>query len=310
MRYLKPLICLLVLTNVTFSCKNNNDDNKTPVTRNIFKDIIKEDYELHTSSQSANAVLVLFGGFPESALDIKREFKILKKAKDHNIAVLYMNYNRKIWLEEQELTQLIEQLHSIFKLHNLPNNKVYIGGFSSGGNMALLVSNALTNKEAHIIPKGVFVVDSPIDLVALYNTAQKNIDRHVSDAAVQESTWLLKTLNSTFGHPNDSLSRYEKYAVFTSKTDNYNNIKNLKNTKIRLYTEPDTLWWKNTMMAKYNELNAYYIKKLYKSLQNHHFKDVSYIATQNKGYRSNGNRHPHSWAIVDTQNLIDWMLNE
>ncbi|WP_417876623.1 hypothetical protein [Winogradskyella sediminis] len=310
MRYLKQLLCLMIFANLTFSCKNNYDETKTTVTPIIFKDIIEEDYELHTSSQPANAVLVLFGGFPENASDIKREFKILEKAKDHNIAVLYMNYNRKIWLKEQELTQLTEQLHSIFKLHNLSVNNVYIGGFSSGGNMALLVSNALTNKEAHIIPKGVFIVDSPIDLVALYNTAQTNVDRNVSNAAVQESTWLLKTLNSTFGHPNDSLSRYEKYAVFTSKTNNFNNIKNLKNTKIRLYTEPDTLWWKNTMMAKYNELNAYYIKKLSQSLQNHNFKDVSYIPTQNKGYRSNGDRHPHSWAIVDTQNLIDWMLNE
>lgn len=305
----KKILALLIIASISISCKHTEQEKKEPVTEITFEDIINEDYELHKSSKNANGVLVLFGGFPESAKDIKREFKILENAENHNISVLYMNYSRKIWLEQDELSQLSEQLQDIFKVNTLPTDNVYIGGFSSGGNMALLISDFMTNQHSNIIPKGVFIVDSPIDLVALYNTAQKNIERNFSNSAVQESTWLLETLGAKFGNPKDSISSYEEYAVFTSKTNNINTIKNLKNTKIRLYTEPDTLWWKENTMAKYEDLNAYYIKKLSESLQTSQFKDVTYIPTKDKGYRSNGDRHPHSWAIIDTKNLIDWMLN-
>ena len=306
---LNKILALLIIASLSISCKNTEHEKKEPVTEITFEDIINEDYELHKSSKNANGVLVLFGGFPESAKDIKREFKILENAEDHNISVLYMNYSRKIWLEQDELSQLSEQLQDIFKVNTLPTDNVYIGGFSSGGNMALLISDFMTNQQSNIIPKGVFIVDSPVDLVALYNTAQKNIERNFSNSAVQESTWLLETLGAKFGNPKDSISGYEEYAIFTSKTNNINTIKNLKNTKIRLYTEPDTLWWKENTMAKYEDLNAYYIKKLSEALQTSQFKDVTYIPTTDKGYRSNGDRHPHSWAIIDTKNLINWMLN-
>jgi hypothetical protein len=38
------------------------------------------------------------------------------------------------------------------------------------------------------------------------------------------------------------------------------------------------------------------------------FKHVELITTENKGYRANGQRHPHSWSIVDGKDLIKWML--
>jgi hypothetical protein len=36
-----------------------------------------------------------------------------------------------------------------------------------------------------------------------------------------------------------------------SKTENIANLKGLENTKIRLYTEPDTLWWKENRKEDY-----------------------------------------------------------
>ena len=54
---------------------------------------------------------------------------------------------------------------------------------------------------------------------------------------------------------------------------------------------------------------AYYIQKLSESLKKRDFTNVTYIPTENKGYRANGNRHPHSWSIVDKENLMNWILN-
>jgi hypothetical protein len=140
---------------------------------------------------------VLFGGFPEKPEDIKREFKILELAKKNNLAVIYMNYNQKLWLEENEKQKLAEQLQNIFLDNELPTNDIYIGGFSSGGNVSLLISSFLIeNKNFKLEPKGVFIADSPIDLVALYKSSEKNLIRKFSEVAVQESTWIIETLGS------------------------------------------------------------------------------------------------------------------
>lgn len=302
----KFLITLLVIF-VVFSCKNKESDSKI---KTDFIEIIKDEYALNKPNANAKAVLILFGGFPENADDIKREFKIIANAEENDIAVLYMNYSRKIWLTEKEKTLLSEQLQNIFKENTLSTDNVYIGGFSSGGNMALLISNFITHENSKIIPKGVFIVDSPIDLSRLYNVAQKNIERNFSEPAVQESTWLIQTFDKELGNPNEDISKYEAYSITTLKTGNIDNIKNLKQTKIRFYTEPDTIWWKKNSLSKYEEMNAYSIKKLHEKLNELEFVDVEYIPTKNKGYRANGDKHPHSWSIVDKTDLVNWMLKK
>ena len=310
---MKKLLVILLIITVFISCKNEVKEVKEE-TENLveekFIEIKRDNYELHQPTKNIKASLVLFGGFPETAKDVKREFKILENAKNNDVAVLYMNYNRKLWLGKSELEELTKELQFIFNEHKLPENNIFIGGFSSGGNMALLISDYMTNGNSNLVPEGVFIVDSPIDLVALYKTSEKNIKRNLSNSTMEESTWILQTLRKEFGNPHKNISNYEAFAVFTSETNNFDNIENLKNTRIRLYTEPDTLWWKERTMAKYDEMNAYYIKSLSESLKDFGFKDVQYIATENKGYRSNGERHPHSWSIVDKDNLINWMLKE
>lgn len=304
-KFLGIISILLVLP----FCKNATKEKTTNPEKVEFQEITNENYELSKPTKNLKRVLILFGGFPEKPENIKREFTIQELALEKNIAVLYMNYNQKLWLEETEKQKLAELLQKIFAENKLPTNDTYVGGFSSGGNVALLMGSFLVeNKDFKLAPKGVFIVDSPIDLVALYKSSEKNIARNFSEVSVRESTWMIETLGKPFGNPSDGISKYQQYAVYTSSTETIDNIKGLKNTKIRLYTEPDTLWWKENRKADYDQMNACYIKKLAASLQNAGFSQVEYIATENKGYRANGDRHPHSWSIVDKKELIKWMM--
>lgn len=307
----RTLILLLILIVVT-ACKQKNQDKKPAAAQNnTFTEVITEEYELYKPNEAVKDVLILFGGYPEKADDIKREFQILDIARENGIAVILSNFNQTLWLKDSEKHQLAEQLQQIVIEHQLPTDNIYIGGFSSGGVVSLLISDFIVGmKQYYIDPKGVFIVDSPIDLVALYRSSEKNIERNFSEPSIQESTWLLETLGNTFGNPNENIEAYEKNAVFTYNTDNISNLKRLKQTKIRLYTEPDTLWWQENRMADYDQMNAFYIKALSKSLTEKGFKHVEYIPTIDKGYRANGDRHPHSWSIVDKKDLIKWMLQE
>jgi len=304
---MKKFLAITLIFTVCISCKSAGTEKTENSEKNEFQVVIKDDYELFKPTKSLESVLVLFGGYPEKAEDIKREFKILDTAKENGIAVVFMNYNQKLWLEENEKQKLAEQLHNIFEENNLPKTRTFFGGFSSGGNVALLIGNFLTQQNSEMTPKGVFVVDSPIDLVALYKSSEKNVERDYSAPSVQESKWLLETLGKKFGSPNNSMSNYENYSIFTSETDNFDNIHNLKNVKIRFYSEPDTLWWRQNRMADFDQMNAYYLEQLSELLKKAGFKQVEYIATENKGYRANGQRHPHSWSIVDKKELIEWI---
>ena len=303
---------LLLLFFELVSCNNTTPQKKqNALVKQVFLEIIKEDYQLYKPSKGVKAVLILFGGYPEVAKDIKREFKILELAKKNNIAVVFLNYNKKLWLEENEKFQLAEKLQKIIENNHLPTDNIFIGGFSSGGVVSLLISDYIVGmKQFYIDPKGVFIVDSPIDLAALYTSSEKNIKRSFSEVSVQESNWILKNLGNAFGNPNEDIKKYESHAIFTFRTNNTSNVQHLKSTKIRFYTEPDTLWWKKNRMADYEQMNAFYIKKLSESLTEQGFDNVEYIPTKNKGYRANGDRHPHSWGIVDKKELFDWMLNK
>ncbi|MEL6634113.1 MAG: hypothetical protein AAFQ83_21785 [Bacteroidota bacterium] len=273
--------------------------------------IVEEDYELYKPSRGAEAVLILFGGYPEVAADIKREFDILNIAEENHIAVLLSNFNRKLWLEAGEKDALATHLQSVIEEHQLPKDRIFIGGFSSGGVVSLLLSNFIVGSESFAInPKGVFIVDSPIDLAALYASSEKNIERDFSATAIQESTFLLKMLGDALGNPEEDIQNYEAYSVFTFRTGHTSNLQHLKNTDLRLYTEPDTLWWRENRRADYQQMNAFYIEKLAERLQAQGFQQVEYIPTKNKGYRANGDRHPHSWSIVDKKDLIRWILRE
>ena len=273
-------------------------------------EIVHNDYELFKPTTSVKAVLILFGGYPESPADIKEQFNILGVAGENQVAVVLMNFNQKLYLEEDEKLQLAQKLKQLLEAHQLHDIDIYIGGFSSGGNISLLLSAFLvSHPELKLKPEGAFIIDSPIDLSQLYFASEKNIARNFSKVSVDESNWIIHTLGTKFGNPHDDISPYEKYAIYTYNTDNSKNIESLKSIKLRFYTEPDTLWWKENRKADYDQMNAFYIKELERNLREKDFEFIEFIPTENRGYRANGERHPHSWSIVDEADLIEWVLD-
>lgn len=274
------------------------------------QNIVTKDYELIKPESKINGLLILFGGFPEMAVNIKREFQISDMAKENGIAVMLMNFNRKLWLEEKEKRELSNLLTESISENNIPLSNIYIGGFSSGGNVSLLLANYLIESNATIKPKGVFIIDSPVDLFALYNCSKKNVERNFSVGSVQESKRTVSSFNDFFGNPENGMEKYKLYSPYIHTENTIENLASLKEVQIRMYTEPDTTWWKENRMNEYVDMNAYYIKKLASSLKEKFGQEnIELIETKNKGRRANGFRHPHSWSIVDKEELIHWILN-
>lgn len=270
------------------------------------KHVITDAYELYIPEQQDH-LLILYPCFPCDAENTKTEFPIIDQALAQNIAVLLVNFNRRLWLTDTEKKNNADLLEKATKTNHINTKSTYIGGFSSGGNMSLLVADYLIQQKTDIQPKGVFIVDSPIDLLGLYENSKKNVQKNFSSVAVEESKWIINLLENQFGKGKDQMVSFENNSPYITKTRSLLNLTNLKHTKIRLYTEPDATWWKEHRQTDYEDTNAYYIEQLANDLNVNGFPFVEHITTTNKGYRNNGDRHPHSWSIVDRNDLINWI---
>ncbi len=73
--------------------------------------------------------------------------------------------------------------------------------------MSLLISNHLIESESVIRPKGVFIIDSPVDLLGLYENVQRNIKRDFSSVSMQESKMIIDQFESNFGKPEKGIKK-------------------------------------------------------------------------------------------------------
>lgn len=269
--------------------------------------IIKtDDFELIIAKEQ-NGLLILFPGGGGSPENIKREFKIVDAAKKKGISLLMVNFARKLWVEDEDCEKLSILIKSVIKEQNLKTDNVYIGGMSIGGNVTLSLSQHLLKN--NILPiKGTFIVDSPIDLFGLYESSIKDINnKELSEERLSEPKWIVNYFEESFSK-DSLLFNIQKSSPVTLKTNNYSNISELKNKKLRFYIEPDIDWYENIRKTDFKSTNAYTIQQLYVLLKESNWKALELKESKNKGYRSNGDRNPHSWSIINVDNLLNWIL--
>jgi len=254
------------------------------------------------------SLLILFSGGGSTSKDTKQEFKITKPALENGISLLLMDFNRHLWIEKEDCINITNQIETAISKHHLNTNNVYIGGISIGGNVSLTLTEYLLETKNRINPKGVFVVDSPIDLYALYQSSQKDIKRKdFSEERLAEPNEIIHYFESKFGGKDSLLMNIQEVASYTFKTKNRKNISQIKNINSRIYIEPDTLWYKEVRQTDFESTNAYALQRMHQNLIENNWDSMKLIVTKNKGYRLNGERNPHSWSIVNVEELIKWI---
>ena len=125
------------------------------------------DFHLLLPEKTADQALLLFGGFSETPEDVLNESDLVRSALNANIPVLISTLNRKLWWSTDDLNNFEEAFFKLLAERELIQKSWHIGGFSSGGNLAIMLSNHLSRNKKFKKPIGVFVVDSPLDLERL-----------------------------------------------------------------------------------------------------------------------------------------------
>lgn len=272
------------------------------------KRIVKsEHYEL-TIAHDAKATLILFPCFPCDITYTKSEAKFLKDLDQEGISTLLLDFNQKLYLTEAEKKEYSLTLNKIFDKHQLNKEKIFIGGFSSGGNVSIILSNYLLATKNTLTPTGVFAIDSPVDIEKLYLNAKTDIKRNINNEAIEEGKFIIDLLEKDLGKPETNISKYERLSPFTISTKATYNITHLKDIKTRFYYEPALDYHKKDSGREYEELNAYQLEQINKALLKIGSKKTECIITKNRGYRADGSRNPHTWNLVEKKGLIKWLI--
>jgi Steryl acetyl hydrolase len=254
------------------------------------------------------SILILFPCFTCDIENTKTEATFLKDIEKDGITTLILGYNQKLYLTEKDKINYAKSINYILNSNKVGNKNIYIGGFSSGGNISILLSNYLVKTKNSIYPKGVFVIDAPLDLEQLYENAKTDVAKNSNEDAVEEGKFLIKMFETQIGKPKLNIKKYAYFSPYIISNNSTLNIKYLKNTKIRFYCEPALEWQFKNRNRNYEELNTYQLEKTFNSLLELGCKTIEFIKTENRGIRSNGSIHPHSWSIVEKESLVNWMI--
>ena len=295
---IKRITVMIMLSLLLVNCKTKNDKIK----------VVKgENYELKISNDQ-KAVLILFPCFPCDIENTKSEAKFLKNIEKEGVTTLLLGYNQKLFLTDTEKAEYANVLNTILDKNKVKKENIFIGGFSGGGNISVVLSNFLLKTKNAIQPKGMFVVDSPLDIEELYNGAKRDIKKNISAEAVEEGKFIVELIETKIGKPSDSIEKYKRISPYLISCNSTNNIEYLKNIKTRFYCEPDLEWQMKNKHRKYEELNAYQLDRTCNSLLKLGAKKTEFIKTKNRGFRANGEKRPHSWNIVERESLLKWIL--
>jgi len=269
-------------------------------------------YEKMVPSVKPIGVLVVMPGAGELIKETIQESGIGKLAAQKGFIVIFPSINRSIGKHIYEHAFLDTIFKQVVKAHGVGRDRFVLGGFSGGGTVALSYAEK-ANREpgsTFVKPRAVFSVDPPLDYTHIWKNSEKNIERGYSPVAVDESKWILGIYTTEFGgSPSQHPETYLKYSVFTYDDKDGGNAKYLLKTPVLIYTEPDILWQMENRRRDYYDLNCADISAMINLLRMKGNLQAHMMVTYNKGVRPDGQRHPHSWSIMDPAEYLDWILD-
>ncbi len=242
----------------------------------------------------------------EHVFNSMAEFCALAHKK--NLAVLVYSINQRLTLTN-EIVDLMNTMskHAIEK-YNLPKSNFVFGGFSMGGIFSLRYAELAVEDStfATIKPKAVFSCDGPCDLKHIYSNFERKINKN---PGMDESKYGIEELEKYCGGtPSTAASKYEYYSPYSFDKIDGGNAKYLLNVNVRIYADVDPVWWMKNRHVDMYDLNALDQTALIQFLNDRGNKNAEFINSFQKGIRIEGNRHPHSWSIVEPKSCVEWIL--
>lgn len=260
-------------------------------------------------TDSIAGVIILLAGFGQRAEDIFPETKLQNVAFENNILTIAFAGGNKLYADSITQYNLTAVIKNILQTYKVDSHNFVLGGFSAGGMIALRyveLCNEFPDKFP-IQPKGVFTVDSPIDIFTIYTQLEQNLKDNYSELAVEEADRAIKHIKNDYGVPRENIPVYSKLTAFSMNKAYGENELFLKNTAVRTYHDVDISWRLINRNQTVHNSNYEVTAELLNRLLLMGNTKAEFMQSFKTGYRSNGQRHPHSWSIVNEVECIQWI---
>lgn len=260
--------------------------------------------------QPSKGLLVILGGFsyPQQTLT---ETNLPTKACAAGYTVLLPFLYRADTVDKNNVfeTRLELLIPEVIKKYHIPANKFIIGGQSLAGHQAMLYAEKAYNPtyKSIVKPNAVFGVDPPLDFKRLYNGYIRAMAIDTSKKKGAEAV-LITTLfkNQYGGTPLQKPKAYEMASSFYRDAKDGGNAKYLTSIPVRLYSDPDINWFITQRNGPVEWMNLADITACIVQLRLLGNTKAEYISCLGKGFLPNGERHPHSFSMLDADEFIVW----
>ncbi len=152
----------------------------------------------------------------------------------------------------------------------------------------------------------------PLDWERYYNGAKRVVRLSSPDEVNGEVFYMIDRIEKEMkGTPITALKNFYAHSPFSFSDTTQKAIKNLIKTPIMLISEPDIQWWLIERGYDYSYNNIMDHAAMINELQRLGNKNAILVTTTDKGYRKpNKMRHPHSWSIADSKQIIAWLQSQ
>lgn len=262
-------------------------------------------------STDIKGLMVLLPGFGQKSEDIFLDTDLHKIAYKNQIATLGFSGLTKLTADTLVRTKLSAVLTHVVEKLELDKSQVFIGGFSAGGNIALRYAELCHQfpEKYPVLPKAVFMADSPVDLFHSWNLKLEDMKNNRSEISVKEGQFMERFYRQFYGAtPSEDPERFRDLSPFAIDSTYGTNERFLKDVAVRAYHDIDVSWRiKNrNQTARFDNYIA--TSELINRLNLMGNDKAEFIQTYQTGFRRNGERHPHSWSIIDAEECVEWLV--
>ncbi len=280
-------------------------------------DSTKYYYCVAPDSQPVGLLILLPGARGNSEWPLKTT-KIPYLAAEYGLATIMIDYETWLsWLHDDVLKLLNSSIKNVIQKYKIPTDKCVIGGFSSGGAMALNYTELAFKNQSKtaIVPAGVFGLDAPVDLSELYNVNLLEIQGFVCNGekvkVSEETKNMYEKMNKYLGNTAENYENYQKYSpfIFNERYHSGGSAVYLKNVPVRIYSGiSENYLQKKSECGFYLDSSPFLISFLkHKGNQKASFKSIyddDYSPDGGENFRGR-----HAWLGFDSQECVNWIMN-
>lgn len=260
------------------------------------------------TDRAINGALILLNGFGSQAEKIFPETRLPETAARAGILTICMAMGNKICADSMVEQRLNALLRDVVQRFGIKPDAFILGGFSAGGAIALRYTERCRESPGHypVQPRAVFAVDSPVDLLALWQFFERQTTRNFAPAAVGEARFVSDLMRKEYGTPSENRDVYLKLTPFCADLAEAGNERHLTDIPVRVYHDVDIPWLLKNRRQSAFDANFAASSELINRLLLAGNERAEFVSGKT-GIRSNGDRHPHAWSIVDEEECVRWM---